>query len=516
MSSPWAGPGAPWTIVVVLAALIVLVWIALRIRWWRGSQLRRARLGRPRGALEDLADGQLVTLVGELQVRGPTCQRFEDGEPAAACLAKAAGLPEHRGVWLRTEGQLRLELDDAPVALDGPVGVRVGSWERHPLAPWRQLARAVQSRIERVEPSAEVALASHAVVFRSLAAGDRVRARGVLTRLEPEDGRDYREPGLVWALAPQDGEPAVPLAFEGLPKWVGAVGSALQGIRRRRSVALVAAGVALLALGLVAAAMITSRTADGTAPATSAAPSGVMRLKREACDELAEQYRNERDQARQCSSDERCKAEPRGGYWLALDGCFRFVNPDSPSLGRANRVAALWLDGMCASDYEACVDPLPAMCRDGRCVERPPHPVPPTWNRHTVGYVVSFFLPPDLERRQVQPEDSLVRVWRSDRLEVVIDYGQWSNSLEDEPNRRVIEVDGRRGIMASSDEPFTDEMLRKRDPFVAVYVPEAPPCSLVRCGLIATDKPKMSLRIDCTEPRDCDDARLILRSITFW
>jgi len=74
-----SSPAAPWAMLVALSALVVLVWIALRIRWWRDCQLRRARLGTPATALERSADGQLVTLAGELLVRGPTCQRFDDG-----------------------------------------------------------------------------------------------------------------------------------------------------------------------------------------------------------------------------------------------------------------------------------------------------------------------------------------------------------------------------------------------------------------------------------------------------
>jgi hypothetical protein len=516
MRSVWSGPAVPLSILLGLVALWVFAWIALRIRWWRRTQLRRSSLGRPQEALDGLADGQLVTLGGELGLRGKPCRRFEDGKPVVACTMRPRGERQVPSAGVRAEGQLRLTLTDGPVALSGPIDVMVGSHESYPLAPWGQLARAVQSRIEQAEPSAEDALAKSSPVFRSIAAGDQVRARGVLRRLDPEESRDYREAGLMWTLTAIDEQQAVQVAFEGLPRVRGVVGAALRGARSRQSMALIAAGVVLVSLALAFLGGFLWRARATASRSPGAAPAGVTRLTEQACEQLAQQYRSERDRARFCRADADCTAEVRGGFWLELDGCWRFVNQKTLSLVRADRAAEAWLAGKCARDYEDCDEAPPVQCRDGLCAELPPEPVPPSWNRRDVAYAFSLFLPPDLVRRHVQPEDSLVRVWRNDRMSVSIDYGQYSNSLDEMPNRRPIRIDGRAAFIASSDQPFTDAMFQQRGPFAAVYFPDAPPCSYVRCGLIGGTKLKLNVWVEGTTKSDHDVAMTIVRSVTFW
>jgi hypothetical protein len=84
------------------------------------------------------------------------------------------------------------------------------------------------------------------------------------------------------------------------------------------------------------------------------------------CESLRDRYMAARDDARQCQQDSDCVAQPRDRYWIALDECWRFVNPRSASLARADGHDVL-VRGMLeiATWVEALVDPYDGLAIAG-------------------------------------------------------------------------------------------------------------------------------------------------------
>jgi len=117
-----------------------------------------------------------------------------------------------------------------------------------------------------------------------------------------------------------------------------------------------------------------------------------------ACKALAGRYTSVMDRIAGCTHDNDCRVELRGEQWYDLDGCFRLENT-SASTEEADRIAREWLEARCVTSYEVCSVQPTAMCRQGRCVERPPPGVPETWVRHVFGRQFTFFAPPDVEIR---------------------------------------------------------------------------------------------------------------------
>jgi hypothetical protein len=102
------------------------------------------------------------------------------------------------------------------------------------------------------------------------------------------------------------------------------------------------------------------------------------------------------DRISACTHDNDCRVELRGEQWYDLDGCFRFENART-STEQADRVAREWLEARCVSSYEVCSAQPGVMCRQGRCVERPPAGVPETWVRRDFARLFTFFVPTDVE-----------------------------------------------------------------------------------------------------------------------
>lgn len=336
------------------------------------------------------SEGQRVTLTGTLRAAGPPCSSFEDSGRSVAAATVHGAL---RGTLSVRAERLWIEVEGRRVELDGPLTVAAGSLETRPNVALEELADGVVQRV--VEASGDRPMPRGKVRFRSLLAGDRVRAAGVLTRGSAAGvAITYRDEGAPWSLLPdpadEDGGGAMTLSFAGSPRVRGPIGSILAGIRTARRPAV--AGV-VIATVLVAGFAL-SRAGERPPQVEPPPARPVARfVGRERCKKLAAAYVAERDRENHCERDEDCAVEVRGEQWTELDGCFRFRNKDA-SPAPADALARDWLAGGCMSELDLCNEEPLVMCRKGWCVERPPAPVPEDWVRNEYHHIFSLFLPP--------------------------------------------------------------------------------------------------------------------------
>lgn len=187
---------------MVLLGMAVALFI-LRRSATRWAAERRRALGEPTG---ELASGP-VTLAGVLEAEEQT-DRLDDGTPCAVTVAVMG--PDWVG--RRPEG-LCLKVGDETVALEGPIDVAVGSYERSfaPEAPASHPELA--GRIAAAPDQRELDEGSEWAV-RALDAGDRVIARGTLERrAETRDAEgDYRTAGARLHLRPREEDGVIGLA----------------------------------------------------------------------------------------------------------------------------------------------------------------------------------------------------------------------------------------------------------------------------------------------------------------
>ncbi|MDI1444150.1 hypothetical protein [Polyangium sp. 6x1] len=366
----------------------------------REARAARRALGAGRTGLTGIEPGANVTLEGVLEVVGEPGARFEDGAPAAA--ATAAG----RFCEANARApRLRLVMREGTVDLRGKTQVVAGSREARDGAmdgPPEDVAARIHVACGDRDP-----IPAGPLRMRSVAHGDRVVASGKLVRAEDASGAGgYREGGAPWTLVPATSTDRsleiVRIAFVGLPAVSGVLGAAFSRQRSRRM-----APFALLSAAFGAAIGIGKAAYDARALAAraeaEAAAEAKARKKAEApfgspayCKELAGQYAIAMDRVSTCTHDNDCRATLRGEQWYDLDGCFRLENRHA-STDEADRFAREWLEGRCVSSYEVCSAQPSAMCRKGRCVERPPAAVPETWVRRDLARLFTFFAPPDVE-----------------------------------------------------------------------------------------------------------------------
>lgn len=207
-----------------------------------------------------------MTLSGELVVVGPRCERFDGVSVAAAALTLAYPRgAEHRVPAVTTRAEkLALRVGGTTIALEGPVEVLAGSEETWFARGLRAAGAAIAGRVRELDPPARLprALASRALVMRSVHGGDRVRVCGRLQSLVLGLGGPSRE---EWSLAPIHGG-AIAVAYEGTPHVPGV--SARSVVR----VAIVSAALAIVLFGLgghVSAALGDAIVAASRAASTS-------------------------------------------------------------------------------------------------------------------------------------------------------------------------------------------------------------------------------------------------------
>ncbi|MDI3289420.1 hypothetical protein [Polyangium sp. 15x6] len=366
----------------------------------REARAARRALGEPRTALAGLDPAANVTLGGVLEVVGEPGARFENGAPAAA--ATAAGRFSEANA---RAARLRLVMRDGAVDLHGKTLVVAGSREtRHDAKG--TLAAEVAARIHTACGDRDP-IPAGPLRMRSIMHGDRVVVAGKLVRAEAASAAaGYREGGAPWTLVPAASTDrsleVVRIAFAGLPAVSGVLGAAFS--RRRLRTMAPFAGLTLAfgaAIGLGKAsydarALAARAEAEAAAEAKARKKVAAQLGDPAHCKVLAGQYTSAMDRISTCTHDNDCRATLRGEQWYDLDGCFRFENRHA-STEEADRHARAWLEERCVSRYEVCSAQPTAMCRQGRCVERPPHPVPETWTRREFARLFTFFAPPDVD-----------------------------------------------------------------------------------------------------------------------
>jgi hypothetical protein len=121
--------------------------------------------------------------------------------------------------------------------------------------------------------------------------------------------------------------------------------------------------------------------------------------------------------------------------------------------------------------------------------------VPDTWVTINAGKAFSFRAPPELVEQPVQGIDSLVGKYDSPTLELLFDYGRYSDPLESEDYRewkfRNTTIDGKRAKIGWSE---------KR---LAVHFPTV------------EGKNKLSMFAQLKQPQARETAEIIFRSIDF-
>lgn len=266
---------------------------------------------------------------------------------------------------------------------------------------------------------------------------------------------------------------------------------------------LLAAG--LLALGVVVllARRAFREAAKAAAPAPKLEPPDA-----EKCASLVKQYASAWEALNRCERDEDCAASPRGELFTALDGCARF-GPRRGDPKFADALAARWLSAGCADAYEICDEKAESVCRAGRCAQRPPAPLPASWNRIDVERDFYFFLPPDLKEVPIQAEEGHIYVWRGERMGVSLDYSGWGSQL-DEPIPEPLRMVSREKITISG-EPAVLRVIEGM-PVKTLRGPVEPWTS-VGLHIPHVRNSNLTLSVRCKEKPPCADAELVVRSL---
>ncbi len=518
---------------LLLAAPLAMVLAALALAaGQRRAEARRARasLGKPLRHVAEAAEGQRVLLEGTLDTLEGPCPRFEDGAPCAAAtvettgpraapgsipatwkpapgvgLARRARAPRWSSPWARTacpskapsrSSWARARPTPAPRSRPSPATCASASPPRQTPPPLPGAGPLPAS------PAAlDADRARHAIpLFRSLAAGDRVRAAGVLAKQSEGDRTGYRERArwasratraspivLAYAGAPATAAPSPPSSAASVPSpwWPCS--------RRSRS-----------SLGLaVGAAAAASRP-----PPRPAAPPPVNGMASHfadpaRCASLQKEHTSAVRDLTVCTVDSECTSERRGGAHFGLEGCYRFRNRTlSPT--RADAAEKAWLDEGCAASYEICPEPPPSMCREGRCVERPPAPIPESWHREDVPGGFFMYVPPGVTRGADPGDDALDASYKGNGIRIVSDFAAPGAVLSDEAGEgRAVQIGGHPARVWRNPSEITLSFER------------GPSCQPPRCSRF-TDDDRLTLHADCEGEAACDNAWLALQSVRFW
>jgi hypothetical protein len=503
----------------------------------RRSKASRARdaLGRPASHVEEGSSGARILLRGRLDVVEGPCPRFEDGAPAAAATVEANGmgaLPETPGYRPDDDStpflarsaraaELVLTVGAERVALAGPVDVYVGSHEMDPGAPFDRLALDVRERIAQVagaealpHPGAKAPVLQ-SPIFRSLQSGVEVRAAGVLVKRSDGDRSGYRDRAR-WVLSGDQDAPVV-LAYEGTPRYGGALTAIARGVRHVDR--LRAALLATTLLGALAVlAVMQQRSTQRSDPRTGAA--GLLDRARAlhgaeadphhhladpaSCAQLEADHAAAVAKLAACAADADCTAEPRGGTVYELEGCYRFRHRSPPADDTAAQLQERWTSLGCATSYEICPPPPLSMCSQGRCVERPPAPLPETWQRRDLPGMLSFYLPPGMTQETAVAPDGVTQIFRGAGIELVTDLDDTETEDPDIPSKATTASIG-----------GYDAKVWKLPREITLSFEGGRDCVPPRCPFFARDK-GLTLRARCDTATACDDAWTALQSVRFW
>ncbi len=267
-----------------------------------------------------------------------------------------------------------------------------------------------------------------------------------------------------------------------------------------RSLSWAVGGGVLLVLALVVASR---RRGHPTLP-----PHEPLVDAQASCETLHARYRAALAPLAACTRDEECMADRRDGVRSGLEGCARFRRVDAKLSEVVDPLESEWLAGGCAKSFLTCA-PRHAQCVSNVCVERPPAPLPRTWRRvqhdSWVGTRFSFFVPPDLVRKEFGGDDGEGGGFVGPRYELVYEYGDYSPSLdahtdegETELSREPVLITGVAGNLIVS---------RTRDGSFrsGIQIPEIP--------AVGRGKQRLTLWARCKTKSDCADLPLIARSI---
>jgi hypothetical protein len=204
-----------------------------------------------------------------------------------------------------------------------------------------------------------------------------------------------------------------------------------------------------------------------------------------------------------CKVDTECTSELRGGAFFGLSGCHRFQSRlRSPD--RADVAEKAWFDEGCAASYEICPPPPPAMCREGRCVERPPAPIPETWHREEVPGGFFMYVPPGVTRGAARGDDALDASYQGNGIRIVSDFAEPGAVLSEEAGEgRPVTVGG-----------HPARVWRNRTEITLTFE-RGVSCQPPRCSRF-TDDDRLTLHADCEGEPACDDAWTALQSVRFW
>lgn len=511
---------------LVAAPLAMLMAASALAAGERRARARRTRdaLGRPMTRVEEGAAGARVLLEGQLDVAFGPCPRFEDGAPSAAATVEASGIgavpdglrphfEDGKAPFLARSArasELALTVGSERVALTGPLDVLIGSHEMDPGAPFGSLAPAVRERVAEVAgadalpaPGATAPILARPI-FRSLRSGVRVRAAGVLVKRSDGESRGYRERAR-WALSGDEGAPVV-LAYDGTPRYGGAITAFARGVRRTsRLRALLLATVILGALGLLGALQHRSRAraADHPGLASAKAEPHPHLADPVECAALKSSHDDALSRLVQCTADADCAVEARGGAFFELEGCYRFRSRHQPS-GELERIEARWTRLGCSTGYETCPPPPLAMCSQGRCAERPPPPLPETWHREDVPGAFSLYLPPAASRTGGLPYDAHGALFQGEGLEIATDFGQWGDAAPEPPGKSApMKIGGH------------DVKVWREARKITVLFDDERGCAPPKCPFFAQEN-RLTLWARCDTEAACGDAWLALQSVRFW
>jgi hypothetical protein len=229
-----------------------------------------------------------------------------------------------------------------------------------------------------------------------------------------------------------------------------------------------------------------------------------------ACVRVVDAYKREWTKVARCSAPEDCRGESLGAYLTGLDECWRFGNADA-SRARVGELSRLWADLGCLEDFQLCPPAPEATCLDGRCVERPPAPVPIGWKRADLEGVFSIYLPPGVQDESNSRECSLTQTYAGNAIRVRTEYGEAYAYDDDAPTA----LAGARELRLGSRRARLVKRSFVREPDGAYWTLEVPDPPRAWRAWLYSD-PHLTIDVSCATREGCAHAEIILGSVHLW